>query len=67
MYASLVTGATSHKLVQSDVSKILWLYYNNRVSFIKLLNGFNILIILIIRLPFSFSVLVTKSSLLLYT
>ncbi|TIB72261.1 phosphatidylinositol synthase [Wallemia mellicola] len=32
MYASLVTGATSHKLIQSEVSKILWLYYNNRIT-----------------------------------
>ncbi|EIM90159.1 CDP-diacylglycerol-inositol 3-phosphatidyltransferase [Stereum hirsutum FP-91666 SS1] len=29
MYSSLVTGARSHKLVTSDVSRILWLYYND--------------------------------------
>jgi len=29
MYSSLVTGSTSHKLVTSDVSRILWLYYND--------------------------------------
>ncbi|KAF9532250.1 CDP-diacylglycerol-inositol 3-phosphatidyltransferase [Crepidotus variabilis] len=28
MYSSLVTGSTSHKLVNSDVSRILSLYYN---------------------------------------
>ena len=30
--SSLVTGARSHKLVTSDVSRILWLYYNDSVS-----------------------------------
>lgn len=29
MYSSLVTGSTSHKLVTSDVSRILWMYYND--------------------------------------
>ncbi|KAG6854631.1 hypothetical protein C0991_004233 [Blastosporella zonata] len=29
MYSSLVTGARSHKLVTSDVSRILWRYYND--------------------------------------
>jgi len=29
MYSSLVTGSRSHKTVQSDVSRILWLYYND--------------------------------------
>ncbi|KAI5122056.1 hypothetical protein M0805_006040 [Coniferiporia weirii] len=29
MYSSLVTGSRSHKLVQSDVSRILWYYYND--------------------------------------
>ncbi|KIL69674.1 hypothetical protein M378DRAFT_184084 [Amanita muscaria Koide BX008] len=29
MYSSLVTGSSSHKLVTSDVSRILWLYYND--------------------------------------
>ncbi|KAF9456773.1 CDP-diacylglycerol-inositol 3-phosphatidyltransferase [Collybia nuda] len=29
MYSSLVTGSRSHKLVTSDVSHILWLYYND--------------------------------------
>jgi CDP-diacylglycerol--inositol 3-phosphatidyltransferase len=29
MYSSLVTGSTSHKLVTSEVSRILWLYYND--------------------------------------
>jgi len=30
--SSLVTGSRSHKLVTSDVSHILWLYYNDSVS-----------------------------------
>jgi len=29
MYSSLVTGSKSHKLVTSDVSRILWFYYND--------------------------------------
>ncbi|RSH94850.1 CDP-diacylglycerol-inositol 3-phosphatidyltransferase [Saitozyma podzolica] len=29
MYSTLVTGSTSHKAVTSDVSRILWLYYND--------------------------------------
>jgi len=29
MYSSLVIGSKSHKLVTSDVSRILWLYYND--------------------------------------
>jgi len=29
MYSSLATGSTSHKLVTSDVSRILWMYYND--------------------------------------
>ncbi|EIW66515.1 CDP-diacylglycerol-inositol 3-phosphatidyltransferase [Tremella mesenterica] len=29
MYSSLVTGSSSHKTVTSDVSRILWLYYND--------------------------------------
>jgi CDP-diacylglycerol--inositol 3-phosphatidyltransferase len=29
MYSTLVTGGRSHKLVTSDVSRILWLYYND--------------------------------------
>ncbi|CDZ97046.1 mitochondrial carrier [Phaffia rhodozyma] len=29
MYSSLATGSTSHKLVTADVSRILWLYYND--------------------------------------
>ncbi|KAG2020394.1 CDP-diacylglycerol-inositol 3-phosphatidyltransferase [Coprinopsis cinerea AmutBmut pab1-1] len=29
MYSSLATGSRSHKLVTSDVSRILWLYYND--------------------------------------
>ncbi|PPQ86878.1 hypothetical protein CVT25_012597 [Psilocybe cyanescens] len=29
MYSSLVTGSTSHKLVTSEVSRILWMYYND--------------------------------------
>ncbi|KAG6818181.1 hypothetical protein H0H87_000086 [Tephrocybe sp. NHM501043] len=33
MYSSLVTGAKSHKLVTSDVSRILWLYYDSRTLF----------------------------------
>ncbi|KAI0028116.1 CDP-diacylglycerol-inositol 3-phosphatidyltransferase [Vararia minispora EC-137] len=35
MYSSLVTGSKSHKLVTSDVSRILWWYYNDsRVLFL---------------------------------
>ncbi|KAK0459643.1 phosphatidylinositol synthase [Desarmillaria tabescens] len=30
MYSSIITGSSSHKLVTSDVSRILWLYYNDR-------------------------------------
>ncbi|KAG7535955.1 hypothetical protein FFLO_03553 [Filobasidium floriforme] len=34
MYSSLATGSTSHKTVKSDVSRILWYYYNdNRTLF----------------------------------
>ncbi|PWN29163.1 hypothetical protein BDZ90DRAFT_140435 [Jaminaea rosea] len=29
MYSSLLTGAASHKLVTSEVSRILWYYYND--------------------------------------
>lgn len=29
MYSSLVTGSRSHKLVTSEVSRILWYYYND--------------------------------------
>lgn len=29
MYSSLLTGSRSHKLVTSDVSRILWYYYND--------------------------------------
>jgi len=29
MYSSLATGSRSHKLVKSDVSRILWYYYND--------------------------------------
>ncbi|KAI0318636.1 CDP-diacylglycerol-inositol 3-phosphatidyltransferase [Amylostereum chailletii] len=29
MYSSLLTGSRSHKLVTSEVSRILWLYYND--------------------------------------
>ena len=29
--STLVTGSVSHKKVTSDVSRILWLYYNNKV------------------------------------
>jgi len=32
MYSSLVTGSSSHKTVTSDVSRILWLYYNNSTT-----------------------------------
>lgn len=32
MYSSLLTGAASHKLVTSEVSRILWYYYNDSVS-----------------------------------
>jgi len=33
MYSSLVTGSSSHKLVTSEVSRILWWYYNDSVMF----------------------------------
>ncbi|KAI6036113.1 phosphatidylinositol synthase, partial [Pisolithus microcarpus] len=39
MYSSLVTGSRSHKLVTSDVSRILWYYYNdswNELFFVSL-------------------------------
>jgi hypothetical protein len=29
---SLATGSTSHKTVKSDVSRILWYYYNDNVG-----------------------------------
>ncbi|PWN50326.1 CDP-diacylglycerol--inositol 3-phosphatidyltransferase [Violaceomyces palustris] len=29
MYSSLLTGSASHKIVDSDVSRILWYYYND--------------------------------------
>ncbi|KAF7305115.1 CDP-diacylglycerol--inositol 3-phosphatidyltransferase [Mycena kentingensis (nom. inval.)] len=32
MYSSLVTGSSSHKNVNSDVSNILWYYYNSRTT-----------------------------------
>ncbi|KZT44069.1 CDP-diacylglycerol--inositol 3-phosphatidyltransferase [Sistotremastrum suecicum HHB10207 ss-3] len=32
MYSSLVTGARSHKTVTSDVSRILWYYYNDSTT-----------------------------------
>lgn len=35
MYSTLLTGAASHKLVTEEVSKILWYYYNDSVSFCK--------------------------------
>jgi CDP-diacylglycerol--inositol 3-phosphatidyltransferase len=31
-HSSLVTGSRSHKLVTSEVSRILWYYYNDSVS-----------------------------------
>ena len=31
--SSLITGSKSHKLVTSDVSRILWFYYNDPVRF----------------------------------
>ncbi|GBE82001.1 phosphatidylinositol synthase [Sparassis latifolia] len=35
MYSSLVTGSRSHKIVTSEVSRILWFYYNDpRVLFV---------------------------------
>ncbi len=30
--SSLVTGSSSHKKITQDVSRILWLYYNNKVT-----------------------------------
>ena len=38
-YSSLVTGSTSHKLVTSDVSRILWMYYNDPVSSVTSSHG----------------------------
>ncbi|EUC62213.1 CDP-diacylglycerol-inositol 3-phosphatidyltransferase [Rhizoctonia solani AG-3 Rhs1AP] len=32
MYSSLVTGSKSHKAVSSDVSRILWYYYNDSTT-----------------------------------
>jgi len=32
LFSSLVTGSRSHKLVTSEVSRILWYYYNDSVS-----------------------------------
>ncbi|TXT05328.1 uncharacterized protein COLE_06648 [Cutaneotrichosporon oleaginosum] len=32
IHISLVTGSSSHKKITQDVSKILWLYYNNKVT-----------------------------------
>ncbi|KAG8685995.1 CDP-diacylglycerol-inositol 3-phosphatidyltransferase [Ceratobasidium sp. 394] len=32
LFSSLVTGSKSHKAVTSEVSRILWYYYNNSVS-----------------------------------
>lgn len=32
-FSSLVTGSRSHKLVTSEVSRILWYYYNDSVRF----------------------------------
>ncbi|CAD6890800.1 unnamed protein product [Tilletia caries] len=35
MYSSLLTGSKSHKIVTSDVSRILWYYYNDsRILFL---------------------------------
>lgn len=31
-FRSLATGSTSHKTVKSDVSRILWYYYNDNVG-----------------------------------
>jgi len=39
MYSSLVTGSTSHKLVTSDVSRILWLYYNDPTTLFLICAG----------------------------
>jgi len=39
MYSSLATGSRSHKLVQSDVSHILWLYYNNSLTLFLVCTG----------------------------
>ena len=36
MFSSLVTGSRSHKLVTSDVSRILWYYYNDSVRTLRL-------------------------------
>ena len=47
-YSSLVTGSTSHKLVTSDVSRILWMYYNDPVSSVVVSREGRIIIIIII-------------------
>ncbi|KAL0570822.1 phosphatidylinositol synthase 1 (CDP-alcohol phosphatidyltransferase1) [Marasmius crinis-equi] len=39
MYSSLVTGSRSHKLVTSDVSRILWLYYNDSRTLFLICTG----------------------------
>jgi len=39
MYSSLVTGAKSHKLVTSDVSRILWFYYNDPTTLFLICAG----------------------------
>jgi len=39
MYSSLVTGSKSHKLVTSDVSRILWFYYNDPTTLFLICAG----------------------------
>ena len=36
VFSSLVTGSRSHKLVTSDVSRILWYYYNDSVRTLRM-------------------------------
>ncbi|OCH95006.1 CDP-diacylglycerol-inositol 3-phosphatidyltransferase [Obba rivulosa] len=39
MYSSLVTGSRSHKTVTSEVSRILWLYYNDSTTLFLMCAG----------------------------
>jgi len=39
MYSSLATGSASHKKVTSDVSRILWLYYNDARTLFLVCSG----------------------------
>jgi hypothetical protein len=45
-FRSLATGSTSHKTVKSDVSRILWYYYNDNVGL-----SYDLALCAILRLP----------------